>query len=241
MNKSDLKRNYQMIEHGRFARRGYDWWWHNFTATDDQTGEERSFFIEYYTCNPKLKNQFADGRAVLGQLDENREKKLRPSYVMIKAGWWGKDAAQIHRFIPWKNTRIAKTPCDGFLFQAEDCTAGETRLTGSVDVSEADAKNHAEFMCNSGSITESESHITWFVRQKTLRHVMETEIRCQKSDMLLINYESPDGLKRHRRLWNGGTGSGTVKLYRRTVKGPVLIDEVLAGHVGCEYGEYSDE
>jgi hypothetical protein len=56
--------------------------------------------------------------------------------------------------------------------------------------------------------------------------------------MLLVNYEAPDGKKRHNRLWNGGNGRGTVELYRKTKDGLELIDELKVGHVGCEYGEY---
>ena len=37
---------------------------------------------------------------------------------------------------------------------------------------------------------------------------MITDVTCQKKDMLLVNYESPDGAKRHKRLWNGGNGVG---------------------------------
>ena len=58
--------------------------------------------------------------------------------------------------------------------------------------------------------------------------------------MLLINYESPDGAKRHNRLWNGGTGSGTVKLWKKhgPFAKPTLLDEIEAKHIGCEWGEY---
>ena len=40
-----------------------------------------------------------------------------------------------------------------------------------------------------------------------------TDVTCEKKDMLLVNYESPDGAKRHKRLWNGGNGIGTVQLF----------------------------
>jgi hypothetical protein len=57
--------------------------------------------------------------------------------------------------------------------------------------------------------------------------------------MLLVNYESPDGAKRHNRLWNGGSGSGSVKLWKkRCFRKPELLDEIEAGHIGCEWGEY---
>ncbi len=58
--------------------------------------------------------------------------------------------------------------------------------------------------------------------------------------MLLVNYEAPNGKKLHNRLWNGGTGYGKIRLYRKHHGKLILIDEILAGHVGCEYGEYSN-
>ena len=63
---------------------------------------------------------------------------------------------------------------------------------------------------------------------------MVTDVVCRKADMLLIRYEAPNGTRRHTRLWNGGTGTGTVELYRDGR----LVDRVRAGHIGCEYGEY---
>ena len=63
---------------------------------------------------------------------------------------------------------------------------------------------------------------------------MVTDLTCEKSDMLLVNYEAPDGEKRHNRLWNGGNGRGTVELYR----GDELIDRIRVENAGCEYGEY---
>ena len=66
----------------------------------------------------------------------------------------------------------------------------------------------------------------------------ETEVFCKKKDMLLVNYEAPDGKKLHNRLWNGGNGYGAVKLFDRTDNGFELVDEIKATHIGCEYGEY---
>lgn len=64
---------------------------------------------------------------------------------------------------------------------------------------------------------------------------MVTDVTCQKKDMLLVNYESPDGAKCHKRLWNGGNGIGTIELYDR--RGD-LVDRIHAEIIGCEYGEY---
>lgn len=92
---------------------------------------------------------------------------------------------------------------------------------------------HTEFNC-----LETEREIIWHVEQKTPLYRMVTDITCEKKDMLLINYEAPDGKKRHNRLWNGGNGKGTVELYECRVGGDRLIDKVQAQNVGCEYGEY---
>ena len=63
---------------------------------------------------------------------------------------------------------------------------------------------------------------------------MIADITCEKKDMLLVNYESPDGAKRHNSLWNGGNGKGTIQLF----EGERLIDRIHAENIGCEYGEY---
>ena len=88
------------------------------------------------------------------------------------------------------------------------------------------------------SFDEAGDTVHWHVRQENTHAVMETEISCNKKDMLLINYEAPDGSKKHNRLWNGGNGWGTVRLYEKQGEKTVLIDEIECTHVGCEYGEY---
>lgn len=91
-----------------------------------------------------------------------------------------------------------------------------------------------EFECR-----ETEAQIIWHVKQETTKAVMITDITCEKSDMLLVNYEAPNGKKLHNRLWNGGNGCGTIKLYVKKNGKPELIDEVSCENVGCEYGEYT--
>ena len=51
MNKSDITRDYCMLK-GPLGKQGYDWWWHSFTAHHKQTGQPKTFYIEYFLCNP---------------------------------------------------------------------------------------------------------------------------------------------------------------------------------------------
>ena len=360
---------------GPFRRKGYDWWWHSFTGCHAETGEERAFFIEFFICNPAL----AEDEPVLGQLPENKMLGKRPSYLMVKAGAWGEDGAQLHRFFSLKDVEIqAKAP---YSISAEDCYSSENVLKGSIDITPEEAVEHPEWMCDSGSMSwellidkktafnvgygtskvlrflkafemywhaegmktgytgtvkfngeeynitpdtcfgyadknwgrgftspwvwlssndltstrtgerlnnsvfdigggcptiyfvaldrkllsafwyegkpyefnfskfwtltrtkfdfeETEDDVFWHIRQETTRAVMETELQCRKKEMLHVNYEAPDGSKRHNQLWNGGTGTGTIRLYEKHYGGLDLVDEVRVGHAGCEYGEY---
>lgn len=375
MNKSDITRDAYMLK-GPLAKKGYDWWWHSFTAHHAKTGEAKSFYIEYFLCNPA----HAQAEPVLVWNDPaGRSAGRRPSYCMVNVGFWGNPKGQLHRFFPWSQVHVS----DGVPFHltAGDCTCSETHMSGRVAVSEADAKAHPEWMSNAGTMEwdlridkqvaynvgygasaffrrlnafemfwhaegmktafegwlrlngedyivrpedcygyadknwggdftspwvwlssndliskatgkrlhnsvfeigggnpkafgialgrkllgqfyyegqdyefnfskfwtgsrthfdcrKTDTHIIWHVVQTTFRAKMIVDITCRKADMLLINYESPDGYKRHTRLWNGGTGQGTVKLYHRRHGRWRLIDQVYANHVGCEYGEY---
>lgn len=374
--RNDIRRDACMLR-GKFKKQGYDWWWHSFTAVNHKTGEEKPFFVEYFLCNPDL----AADEPVLGQLPENKEKGIKPSYLMVKAGCWGKDARQIHRFFAWKDVSLRmEAP---YYVEADDCFASDNRIMGSVCVTEEEAKTHPEYMCDAGSMSwtltvnkeipfnvgygagkllrdvkafemywhaegmkstysgvimldgeqydvisdrsygyadknwgadftspwvwlssnnivsritgkqlknsvfdigggrpkvfmvaldrillgafyyegrpyefnfskvatrtktqfecyETEKEIIWHVKQSNRWHEMWVNIHCDKSDMLLVNYESPDGEKRHNRLWNGGNGHGRIKLYRKTRQGRVLIDDMDVKNVGCEYGEYCE-
>lgn len=368
--KQDINRDACQLFGGQ-AKQGYDWWWHNLTARHAETGEEKAFFFEYFVCNPKKGGQ----EPVLGQLPQNQANGVKPSYVMVKAGCWGRDARQLHRFFGWKQAYVSmKVP---YLVEAEDCYASEKQIKGSIRITPEEAQAHPEWMCDSGELSwnlkvdkkiafnvgygastlfrkiqafemfwhaegmktaysgeiiwngerylvdpencygyadknwgkdftspwvwlssndlisektgarlensvfdigggcpkvgpvalprkllsafyyegqefefnfskfwtfcrtkfhcdETDTDIVWHVEQRTWRNKMVVDITCPKQDMLLVNYEAPNGTKRHNRLWNGGTGTGTIKLYHNFR----LVDTIHAGHIGCEYGEY---
>lgn len=375
-NKHDVSRDACQL-FGNQAKCGYDWWWHSFTGRDEE-GNEKPFFIEFFVCNPASGGE----KPVFGQLEENKKNGIRPSYLMVKAGSWGNDKAQLHNFYGWKEFDLTmKVP---FFVQTKEsenhkdvCYLDETKTYGKVSVSADDASNHPEYMCDSGTMEwnlkikkdvafnvgygagslfrklqafemfwhaegmksfyegeiiwngkkyfvkpedcfgyadknwgkdftspwvwlssnnlvskitgkkldnsvfdigggrpkvgpialkrkllsayyyegkcyefnfskfwtfcrtkfdckETENQIIWHVEQKTIFNKMITDITCNKDDMLLVNYEAPNGKKLHNRLWNGGNGIGTVKLYHCGK----LVDEVECKNVGCEFGEY---
>ena len=140
-NKHDIARDACQL-FGAQAHQGYDWWWHSFTGYDAETGEAKPFFIEFFLCNPALGGE----EPVFGQIPGKPQK---PSYLMVKAGAWGADAAQLHRFWGWK--RIMVDWGVPFSVEADDCFLTEDRTYGYVRV-EASAE-HPEWMCQDGEMS----------------------------------------------------------------------------------------
>lgn len=371
--KNGHKNEYMLT--GSFKKEGYDWWWHSFTAVNEATGEKKPFFVEFFVCNPAL----GGDKPVFGQLEDNKKAGIKPSYLMVKAGCWGEDGVQLHRFFGWNDVKIwPKAP---FSVMADNCFVSDRQLMGEINVDEWEVAEHPEYMCDAGhirwnltidkqvafnvgygtgdifralkafemywhaegmkssykgfvefngvkytvtpetsygyadknwgrnftspwvwlssnnmvsimsgrrlkdsvfdigggcpkvfgialprkllsafwyegapyefnfskfwtgtrtkfSFKEDEKYVYWHVRQENLWSVMDTRARCAKKDMLFVNYESPDGMKRHNRLWNGGNGIARIRLYKKTQDGLLLIDDICAKNVGCEYGEY---
>lgn len=371
----DITRDQFMLT-GQLAQRGYDWWWHSFTAHHARTGEAKAFFIEFFLINPAI----GGPEPIFGQAPASKREGLRPSYLMVKAGCWGHDARQLHRFFGWDEVEVGRgTP---YYVLADDCIACETDLVGHVVVSPEDAAAHPEWMCDAGSMWwdlkldkqiawnvglgasqpvresgafemfwhaegmktqvsgrvwldgeeyvvtpetsfgyadknwgadftspwvwlassnltsrvtgrklehsafdigggrpkigpvalegkllgefvhegtpyefnfskpwtgsstvfdchETDDQLVWHVEQRTLTALLVTDVTCPKSEMLLVNYESPDGEHLHRRLWNGGTGTGRVQLFRQRGVVVELVDDMDCANVGCEFGEYA--
>ena len=145
-NVQDQEKNRFMLE-GDLAEEGYDWWWHSFTGYNKKTGEPKTFFIEYYLINPAL----GGSDVVYGQLLENKEVGIRPSYMMVKAGALGEKPVQLHRFFPWDEVEVSKAV--SFEVKAGDCLCNENRIVGNVKLTKKEAKEHPEYMCDGGSMS----------------------------------------------------------------------------------------
>ena len=83
-NRSDITRDQWMLR-GPLAKKGYDWWWHSLTAENAETGEEKPFYVEFFTCNPALAE---DEPKLVWHLSDAQRGSQRPSYLMVKAGFW---------------------------------------------------------------------------------------------------------------------------------------------------------
>ena len=146
-NISDLSRDQWML-HGPLAKRGYDWWWHSFTAENAETGEQKPFYVEFFTCNP---HKAPDEPRIVWNLPAKKRRGKKPSYLMVNAGFWGEEHGQLHRFFAWKNVNVHEGA--PYSISAPECFCSETRTYGRIEVSPLDARVHPEWMSDAGSIS----------------------------------------------------------------------------------------
>ena len=85
---------------------------------------------------------------------------------------------------------------------------------------------------------ETPDKVYWKVWLENKKSLMQINVICPKSEMILVNYMAPDATKKHNRLWNGGTGKAIIKIYEKKREGLQLVDIIEARNVGCEYGVY---
>ncbi|MBR3235011.1 MAG: hypothetical protein IKG11_05290 [Atopobiaceae bacterium] len=61
----------------------------------------------------------------------------KPSYLMVKAGTWGRGAKQLHRFFAWDEVSVGHDV--PFWVATGDCVVSENDLVGRVTVTPSDA------------------------------------------------------------------------------------------------------
>lgn len=145
MNKSDLRLNLYKLK-GPLAKNGYDKWRHQFTGYNQMTGTAKTFYVEYFVCNPAIGN----GHPILGQLPINQAIGRRPSYAMVKAGVWGNDAKQLNNFYAFSDFKCAD---DTLNIIIGNCEMSEGHIKGQCHVSEKDAIDHEEYKSDVGLMT----------------------------------------------------------------------------------------
>lgn len=145
MNRFDSDRNAYMLR-GSLTRKGYMRWWHSFSGVQPDTGETRTFFVEYFIINPAL----GGDQPILRQHPYYKKRGMKPSYAMVKVGAFpdasGNAGKQLHAFYPISSLRVAQNPLH---MEIEDCLFSENRISGFVDVTEEEAR-HRSFMTDAG-------------------------------------------------------------------------------------------
>ena len=136
------KRNKVMLK-GNFRKNGFELWRHNFTAYSKSSGDQKTFFIEFYMLNPAVSPDeisFENNQTVA-------KKEGKPSFLMVKAGYWGPNGKQFHAFLPISKMQYNKHKLN---IRADNFLLTETELFGAIEVLPTEMKLHPEYLTDSG-------------------------------------------------------------------------------------------
>lgn len=168
---------------GSLKKMGFDRWRLVTCANSAATGEERTFFIEFYFLNPFLspaecvlgyKSRYgktsADLQYALAGTDSAKsmqgESMVLPSFVMVKAGYHSVHGGkQINSYFPINQVRFGKAD---YIFEAGQENSPQVVLSddftsGSVQVLPDELIDHPEYLCDSG-------YLSWELRFDSKMH-----------------------------------------------------------------------
>lgn len=171
MTTQKINSNEKYMLKGSLKKNGYDRWRLVTTASHISTGEERVFFIEFYTVNPAL----SPSECVLGYKSRNKvteedlhsalagslsaknmksETLVQPSFVMVRAGVLCENGKHIDAYFPSDQIQTGKTD---LLFkvgtdESNYCSLTTSSTYGTVQISRADLIENPEYMCQDGKM-----------------------------------------------------------------------------------------
>lgn len=169
LNKVSRSRRYKLT--GSLRKNGFDRWRISTSAISSVTGEECTFFFEFYIVNPALspdkvllgfksrlpKTDLDLQYALAGTESEKSilaEEFVQPSFIMVKAGKLSTHGKQLNAYFPCASIvsgtpeYIVKTGTD----EENTCYIKSNATVGSISVSGAELLEHPEILGDSGSI-----------------------------------------------------------------------------------------
>ncbi len=157
----------QYLLGGKLRTKGFERFRYVFSAFSRATGQERKFFIELYIVNPALSPKIAvigqKSRLAVSESDlqymlagtssaanASDEIAVLPSYVLVKAGSFGKSGKQLNKFHASSQLSFIK---NSETFKVGDCSFSSKALTGSITVLQQELRIKPELLCNDGMMS----------------------------------------------------------------------------------------
>lgn len=165
-------RNEKLQLKGSLKKNGFDRWRLVTNAVSSVSGEEKTFFIEFYAVNPALspkecvlgfKNRFnkstEDFQYVLPGSETAKnftsQTYVSPSFFMIKAGVLSASANQMNSYFP---PEILSAKKSEYIISAKQeelpaCILAHDYTSGAIKVTDEDLRAHPEYMGSTGTMS----------------------------------------------------------------------------------------
>ena len=174
-----INRNERFMLRGSLRKNGFNRWRLVTNAISCVTGEEKTFFIEFYIVNPLLspdecvmgfKNRCEPSPeelqyALAGTESAKniaQEKYVSPSFLMIKAGCLSGRCVQINSYFPFSSIDFGsgeyilsvKDLSERVCMLSDDCSCGEVSVTEQELVRKPELLGNAEYEIGRASCRE---------------------------------------------------------------------------------------
>lgn len=149
---------------GKKNKQGINYWRFFFNARTQESASEKTFFLDFEMLNPwvspaetllgfKPRISFTqeDLQYALAGTQSAKELKtenmVQPSYCAVHFGILGESSTVLSKYVCVKNLTFKNKP---FEFNCPDFSFSDNKLQGSLSVSEAEKREHPEYLCNVG-------------------------------------------------------------------------------------------
>lgn len=157
---------------GSLKKNGFEHWKLITNGVSNETGEERTFFIEFYVVNPLLspnecvlgfKNRFSKTTqdlqyalaGTISALSATEESFVQPSFVMVKAGVYSQNGKHVNAYFPCGTMETTK---NDFILRVgtenvDGCILSSDYTKGSVSVKDDELIEKPELLCDGGTLS----------------------------------------------------------------------------------------
>ena len=172
MTTNKIRRNEKLKLKGSFKKNGFDFWRLVANGMSVVSGEEKTFYIEFYVVNPALsqkecvlgfKNRFDKSAEDLHYVMAGTETAknfssqvfVKPAFFLVRAGVLSESSLTFNTYYPAGDVFTNKRDAVFWLKTqgAPECALGDDFTFGAVKVSKQDLIEHPEYMGNAGSLS----------------------------------------------------------------------------------------
>lgn len=87
---------------------------------------------------------------------------------------------------------------------------------------------------------EDGDKIHWSMSIHKGKYVIDLDIMCRADEMLVRDYEIPQGKRTLLRVLGGGTGKGEIRIFKKNGKNLELLEHANIFDAMCEYGHFEE-
>lgn len=118
-------------------------------------------------------------------------------------------------------------PCVHCSFEGKNYSFGKTMDSKILN---------SNWNCIRGPMNDDEEQLHWTVSISNKKTILDIDIFCPVSSMIVRDYELPEGNHKILKVLSGGSGLGEIRMYKQFKNSIEMIQHAKVENALCEYG-----